>query len=174
MSTPPNPPPPPLVPPTGGGPAGSPAPMSWEAQYAAVTTPPVSPSTDPARRAGTALGWAIGAAVASGLALVVAVVAFVVAVGSGPAMGGGGLIEPLRGQVVGLPDGAALSGDRLERVLVDLEREWGAEDVRITCPETASVRVSTVIVCRGDIDGYEWTGAVLFEDSVGSFVVAEF
>ena len=58
--------------------------------------------------------------------------------------------------------------------VVDLQREWGVEEADISCPETTSVRVSTVVVCQGRLDGYEWTGAVFFEDSGGTFVVAEF
>ena len=33
--------------------------------------------------------------------------------------------------------------------------------------------VSTVVACTGDVDGYEWTGVVVFEDDAGSFAVIE-
>jgi hypothetical protein len=122
------------------------------------------------RTARTALGWAVGAAVGAFLAMAVAVVALLVAGGS---VADDYTYEPLRGEVVGLPDGSSLGGDRLERPLGDLLREQGAETVDLTCPGTASVTVSTAVVCTGDVDGYVWTGIVFFEDTEGTFVVLE-
>lgn len=123
-------------------------------------------------RAGLALGWAIGAAVAAGVAVVLAVIALVVSFSAGTFDDAS--YEPLSGQVPGLSDGATLSGDRLEYVLVNALRELGGEEVEIECPDTAAVSTSTLVVCRGDVDRYPWTGAVFFEDSEGRFVVAEF
>jgi hypothetical protein len=169
-----------LTPPSGPYPSAlAPVPptqpsRSWEAVYGQPTQRP-DDAAEARRTAGTAMGWAIGAAVAAGVAVVGALVAVLLSVGAiGGALDDPGSWEPLRGQVVGLSDGAALSGDRLEHVLVDLQRDWGAEDVQISCPDTSSVAVSTVVVCHGRIDDYEWTGAVLFADSAGTFVVAEF
>jgi hypothetical protein len=121
-------------------------------------------------KARTALGWAVGAAVGAFLAMAVAVVSLLAAGTSGQ---DDYAYEPMRAEVVGLPAGAALSGDRLEHPLVDLIREQGAESVDLTCPDTASVTVSTTVVCTGDIDGYVWTGVVFFEDTKGTFVVVE-
>ena len=126
------------------------------------------------RKAQTALGWAIGAAVGAGLALIGLLVVLVVD-GSG-GLGGAEedyYYETLRGEVVGLPAGSPLSGDRLERPIVDLLREYGIDEVEISCPDTPSVSVSTVVACTGGVDGYEWTGVVVFEDDKGSFAVIE-
>lgn len=80
--------------------------------------------------------------------------------------------EALRGQVTGMSDGGALPGARLEDVLVGALDDFGVE-AGITCPDTASVTVSTVVVCTGEVDGFAWTGVVVFEDEGGSFAVAE-
>jgi hypothetical protein len=121
------------------------------------------------RKARTALGWAIGATVGAFLAMLLAVGALVA--------DGSSLddytYEPLRGEIAALPDGAPLGSDRLEHVLVDLLREVGAEDLEVSCPDTASVTVSTAVVCTGDVEGSTWTGIVFFEDTKGTFVVVE-
>ncbi len=124
-------------------------------------------------RAATALGWAIGAAVAAGVAIILAVVALVVSAAGGGALDDGSY-EALAGQVSGFSGGAPLSGDRLEQVLENGIRDFGGDVTELDCPDTASVSTSSVVVCTGEVDGYAWTGAVFFEDSAGSFVVAEF
>lgn len=121
------------------------------------------------RKARTALGWAIGAAVVSALALVGMLLALVVA-GSGPADDYS--YEVLRGEVTGLSDGDALPGNRLEQVLGGALDDVGV-DGDVQCPDTRAVAASTVVVCSGDVDGYEWTGVVVFEDSSGRFAVLE-
>lgn len=121
------------------------------------------------RKARTALGWAIGATVGAFLAMAIAVAALLVSGSTGDDYG----YEPLRGEVVGLPVGSALGGDRLKRSLDDRLRELGAEDVDISCPDTAAVTVSTAVVCSGAVDGYDWTGIVFFEDTEGGYVVVE-
>lgn len=126
-------------------------------------------STQALRKARTALGWAIGAAVGAALALVGMFVALLVA---GSVSADDYSYEALRGEVTGLSDGGALPGDRLEQVLVGALDDVGVEG-DLTCPDTSAVSVSTVVVCTGDVDGYEWTGVVVFEDSSGSFAVAE-
>jgi hypothetical protein len=149
--------------PWGGPPAGSP----WAA------APPAEPGEAEAamRKARTALGWAVGAAVGAFLAMAVAL-ASLAAAGSG-AVDDEYSYDPLRSEVVGLPDGSALSGDRLERPLVDLLRSYGDEDVEVSCPDTAAVTISTAVVCTGAIEGSPWTGVVFFEDTEGTFVVLE-
>lgn len=140
--------------------------------FAFAPVPPAAANGSP--RSGVALGWAIGAAVASGIAVLLSVVAIVLA---GGAFAGGaadeGYYEPVRGQVVALPDGSALSGDRLEWAVDGAERDlgWTIED--LDCPDTPSVGRSSAVVCTGTIDGEDWTGVVFFEDSAGSFVVLE-
>ena len=90
------------------------------------------------RKARTALGWAIGATVGAVLAIVLAVVGLLIAGAS--AAEDAFAFEPLRGEVVGLPDGSPLGGERLEHQLVDLLREYGEEDIEISCPDTAPSR----------------------------------
>lgn len=126
------------------------------------------------RKARTALGWAIGAAVAAGLALLTAFVAVIIgAVSSDPYLDDSAFFESLRGEVVALPEGSALSGDRLEAALGNVLLDYYDEVDGLTCPDTASVRASTAIVCTAEIDTYPWTGVVFFEDAEGSFVVLE-
>lgn len=183
---------PPLVPPSPRSPAGwtatpsvaPPNAAGWPPGPPVQPTPPTwwSPSGsagDPAaaqalRTARTALGWAIGAAVGAGLALV-GLLGVLVLNGSG--IEGGAeddyVYETMRGEVVGLPEGSPLSGDRLERPIVDLLRGYGVEEAEVSCPDTPSVSVSTVVACTGEVDDYEWTGVVVFEDSQGSFAVVE-
>ena len=135
------------LPQPGYRPQGPPPPNPYPADGWPV--PPSQPDPAAAQRtARTALGWAIGATVGAFLAMAVAVVSLLAA-------------------------GAALSGDRLEHPLVDLLREQGADSVELSCPDTASVTVSTTVVCAGDIDGSAWTGVVFFEDTKGTFVVVE-
>lgn len=155
------------TPPQGWGPAPGPFP-GWSGP---------GHDTDAAqalRSARTALGWAIGAAVGAGIALVLCLVLIVTGgtgLGSMP-MEGDYYSETLRGEVVGVPDGSRLTGDRLEYVIGGLLDEYGI-DHDVSCPDTAAVTTSTVVVCRGEVDGYDWTGVVVFEDSAGSFAVLE-
>ena len=143
---------------------------SWPDGSSYALLPPAGPAgVDRTRgRANAALGWAIGATVAAVLAVLLAVVALVMVVG------GGGYYEPVRGEVVGLADGAALSGDRLEYAVDAAERDWGWVVEDLGCPDTPAVSTSTVVVCTGSVEGDDWTAAVLFEDSSGAFVLAEF
>ena len=141
----------------------------WQGWSGPVATD--SEAAQALRSARTALGWAIGAAVGAGLALVLCVVLLVTGFGSIP-MEGDYYGETLRGEVVGVSEGSRLDGDRLEDVVGGLLDDYGI-DHEITCPDTAAVTTSTVVVCRGDVDDFEWTGVVVFEDSVGSFAVVE-
>ncbi|MFQ6171280.1 hypothetical protein ACK8HX_06705 [Oryzobacter sp. R7] len=164
---------PPSMPPQHPGQTGPP---QWPAHpaYGPPGWGAPAPETESARAvrtARTALGWSIGAAVGAGLALVVAAVAAVA--GAGGALEDDYYYETLRGEVVGLPAGSRLDGDRLEKPLDDLLRDAGVSQVDIECPVTAAVTVSTVVVCRGTVDDYDWTGVVVFEDDEGSFAVIE-
>ena len=168
---------PPVVPPDWRPPESSTAP--YPGSFAPPTYPGgwsgAAPAGDPGealRKAGTALGWAIGAAVGAGLALVLVLVLIVVQVGSAPYEEGDYYSETLRGQVVGLAGGSNLGGDRLEYVIGGLLDEYEIEH-ELECPDAEAVTVSTVVVCRGEVDGYEWTGVVVFEDEAGSFAVVE-
>ena len=178
---------PPLVPPTpqptptptvpSGQLYGAPAWNQPSAAYSGWAQPqPIGEPEGQAalRKARTALGWAIGAAVAAGLALLTAFAAVIIgAVGSDPYLDDSAFFESLRGEVVALPEGSALSGDRLEAALGNVLLDYYDEVDGLTCPDTASVRASTAIVCTAEIDTYPWTGVVFFEDAEGSFVVLE-
>ncbi|PKW26830.1 hypothetical protein ATL31_1654 [Phycicoccus duodecadis] len=133
----------------------------------------VDPAVVAAReKAGTTMGWGIAGAVAGGLALLLSLVTFGMTVLGGGGMSDGGSYETIRGTIPGISDGGGLGGDRLARLLQDLEDDYGyAAD--ISCPDTALIEPSTVVVCHGTLDGYEWTGAVLFEDADGSFALVE-
>ncbi|HYN68338.1 MAG TPA: hypothetical protein VES93_15750 [Ornithinibacter sp.] len=122
------------------------------------------------RKARTALGWAVGASVGALLAMLLAVGSLLAVGGSSDDDYG---YEPLRSEVSGLADRAALGGDLLEDAVVDLLRSVGSVDVGVTCPDTEAVTVSTAVVCTGDVDGSAWTGIVFFEDTQGTFVVLE-
>lgn len=158
--------PPPAYPPPGYAAAYGYAPPAWGAPDGRGA----SDADAALRKARTALGWAIGATVGAALAMLLAVGALLL---GGSAAADDYAYEPLRGEIVGLPDGSTLSGDRLEHQLVDLLREVGAEDAEVSCPDTEAVTVSTAVVCTGDVDGYVWTGIVFFEDTEGTFVVVE-
>ena len=129
------------------------------------------------RKARTALGWAVGAAVGAFLALGLAVLALVVTVGTGSSEDTfeDATYAPLRDQVEGFEDGDALPGPVLVGRLRNLLADEGVSlrDIAVSCPDTASVTASTVVVCSGDVEGLQWTGVVFFEDREGSFVVLE-
>lgn len=180
-------PPTPPAPPTPADPPTTPAPSGYPYGAPGWNQPPAAysgwaqaqPGGEPEgqaalRKARTALGWAIGAAVAAGLALLTAVVAVVVgAAGSDPYLDDNVFFESLRGEVVALPEGSALTGDRLEAALGNVLLDYYDEVDGLTCPDTASVRASTAVVCTAELDTYPWTGVVFFEDAEGSFVVLE-
>lgn len=131
-----------------------------------------------ARRSRTALGWAIAGAVAGGLALVLSVVALLATLG--PMVGAmagdpedGDYYGSLRGQVTGIGAGSPLSGDRLAYTVRTLLLEDGFPVDGLQCGDTPDVQVSTVVACTGAVDGYDWTGVVVFTDATGGFSLLE-
>ena len=152
------------------GPAGGGPPPSWPPQPS-----PGHEAGEARSRAGVALGVAIGAGVLALLTLVVSVVALGVSVsGSGEDWTYDDYgYEPMRGRIAGHPDGGTLGGDRMAYAVEQLQADWGYE-ADIECPDSSGVSVSSVVVCRGVVDEWDWTGAVFFEDTEGGFVVAEF
>lgn len=175
------PPPPPAYPTAAGydpasGYAGPPWPQQPPTAWGAQPYAPTGTEAEPAlRKARTALGWAIGAAVGALLALGFAVLALVAVVGSSADTFEDAMYAPLRDQVEGFEDGDALPGPVLVGRLRDLLAEEGVSlrDIAVSCPDTASVTASTVVVCSGDVEGLQWTGVVFFEDGEGTFVVLE-
>ena len=129
------------------------------------------------RKARAALGWAVGAAVGALLALGFAALALVAAVGSGSAADTteDTTYGPLRDQLEEFEDGDALPGPILVGRLRNLLADEGVSlrDIAVSCPDTASVTASTVVVCSGEVENFQWTGVVFFEGREGSFVVLE-
>lgn len=114
-------------------------------------------------------GLAVTAIVLSGLALlgVLAMAAFVFV---GPIMGGAGYA--LSGEVTVVDKGASYS-DLQEALVTAIEDDGGSVD-EIVCPERSQVGQGLVTVCHGSVDGFDWTGIVVFEDDEGSFVLTEY
>jgi hypothetical protein len=111
---------------------------------------------------------AITAVVLSALALLVAVgigafIAVGVAAGPGP--------SALTGRVTPVDKGVA--GAELQGELSTIITNDGGSVDTITCPERSQVAQGLVTVCKGSVDGGDWTGVVVFEDDGGTFVLDE-
>lgn len=147
-------------------------PQAWapvqQTGYAAPL-PPGAPQQGfaPAPKAGN--GLALTAIVLSGLALlgVLAMAAFFFV---GPFMGGGSYV--LAGEVTVVDKGASHS-DLQESLVTAIEDDGGSVD-EIVCPERSQVGQGLVTVCHGSVDGFDWTGVVVFEDDEGTFIVTEY
>lgn len=113
-------------------------------------------------------GLAITAIVLSGLALlsVVAMAAFIF-VGSG---GSGGWV--LSGQVTVIDKGVTDVALQ-DSLVVAIEDDGGSVD-ELECPPHSQVGQGLVTVCHGSVDGWDWTGVVVFEDDKGTFIVTEY
>jgi hypothetical protein len=114
-------------------------------------------------------GLAITAIVLSGLALLT-VLAMAVFLFVGGMMGGSGYA--LTGEVTVVDKGASYS-DLQDALTAVVEDDGGSVD-EIVCPERSQVGQGLVTVCHGSVDGFDWTGIVVFEDDEGSFVVTEY
>lgn len=155
-------------PPTWQGPFAAPAPGQAAPQdaYAAHGQAWAPQAFTPAPRQRN--GLAITAIVLSGLALlsVLAMAAFLF---FGP---GGSGTWVLSGQVTPIDKGVtdvALQ-EALGRVIED---DGGSVD-ELECPVRSQVGQGLVTVCHGSVDGWDWTGVVVFEDDAGAFIVAEY
>ncbi len=119
----------------------------------------------------------MAAAVGALLALGFAVLALVATAGAGPSADTSEdtAYAPLRDQLEEFEDGDALPGPILVGRLRNLLADEGASlrDIAVSCPDTAAVTASTVVVCRGEVENFQWTGVVFFEDREGTFVVLE-
>ena len=183
----------PLVPPSQGHPSQQPhqaptvpplapaypyAAPAWPqppAAYSGWAQPQPAATLDPdaaLRKARTALGWAIGAAVGAFLALALAVVSMFMS-GAGLIGDEGMFYESLRGQVAGVTDGASLSGSDLERSMTTVLEDWYTDVEDLSCPDAQAVTTSTSVVCTAELDGFEWTGVVFFENADGAYVILE-
>ena len=113
-------------------------------------------------------GLAITAIVLSGLALlgVLALAAFIL-VGSGAS---GGWV--LSGEVTPIDKG--VTDVALQDSLASVIREDGGSVDKLECPPRSQVGQGLVTVCHGSVDGWDWTGVVVFEDDEGTFIVTEY
>ena len=127
---------------------------------------PYAPFT-PAPKGGN--GLAVTAIVMSALALL-AVVAMAAFFFVGPVMSGGGYV--LTGEVTVVDKGASYSALQ-DSLVAAIEDDGGSVD-EIVCPERSQVGQGLVTVCHGSVDGFDWTGIVVFEDDAGSFIVTEY
>ncbi|HEV7147417.1 MAG TPA: DUF4333 domain-containing protein, partial [Pedococcus sp.] len=112
-------------------------------------------------------GLAITAVVLSAVALLVAIVTavFVVAgISGGPS-------PALSGRVT--PTGTSVAGSDLQTELKRVITDDGGSVDTITCPDRSQVGQGLVTVCKGSVDGFDWTGIVVFEDDAGTFVINE-
>lgn len=113
-------------------------------------------------------GLAITAMVLSGLALlsVLAMAAFLFL---GPGGSGSwvlsGTVTPIDKGVTDLP---------LEEALGQVIEDDGGSVDELECPARSQVGQGLVTVCHGSVDGWDWTGVVVFEDDAGSFIVTEY
>jgi hypothetical protein len=112
-------------------------------------------------------GLAITAIVMSAVALLASlgVVAFIAV---GVAGGGSGV---LTGQVA--PAGGAVSSEVLVPALTTVIEDDEGSVEHMSCPDSSAVGQGLVTVCHGSVDGFDWTGIVVFEDSSGTFSLQE-
>ncbi|SDP60225.1 hypothetical protein SAMN04489867_3094 [Pedococcus dokdonensis] len=113
-------------------------------------------------------GLAVAAVVMSGLALL-GVLAIALFIGVGVASGGSPV---LTGEVNVVDKGASYS-DLQVALTTAVEDDGGTVD-EIVCPERSQVGQGLVTVCHGSVDGFDWTGVVVFEDEDGTFVLTEY
>jgi hypothetical protein len=182
MSVPPVPPNPFAPPGPGGPPAASqpaqapyPASPGWGGQ-----TQPISQWNQPAPAGQPAYlgqppprggrGLAITAIVLSSLALlgVLGLGGFLV-VGM---VSGAGMPYALNGSITVVDKG--VQGPDLEAELRRIVEDDGGFVDQVECPQRSQVGQGLVTVCHGSVDGYDWTGVVVFEDDDGSFILTEY
>lgn len=143
------------------------APVQQPAYAAPVPSAAPHQPFAPAPKGGN--GLAITAIVLSGLALlsVLAMAAFLIL---GPLMGGGHYV--LYGEVAA--SGGAVTDVVLQDALNSALEDEGSTVDELTCPGESKVGQGLVTVCHGSVDGFDWTGIVVFEDADGTFVVTEY
>lgn len=114
-------------------------------------------------------GLAITAIVLSGLALL-GVLAMAAIFVIGPLVGGGGYV--LYGEVD--PLGTSVSDVVLQEAIGTALEDQGSMADELECPAQSTVGQGLVTVCHGSVDGFDWTGVVVFEDDEGTFIVTEY
>jgi hypothetical protein len=86
--------------------------------------------------------------------------------------GPGGSSWALSGAVS--PSAGAVTSQVLEDELTTMLEDDGALVDELTCPATSAVGQGETTVCRGDVDGVDWIGIVVFEGDTGEFVLTEY
>ena len=151
-------------------PPGGPYPGPSHPAYPSPPAPPQQawPPQQPLGYAPPARGGlAIAAVVMSGLALLGVIgmgVFMVVGVAMGPSWALQGSITAINGEV---------AAAALERELTAVIEDDGGWVDALTCPATSPVSQGSVTVCHGEVDGFDWTGIVVFEDRDGSFTLTQ-
>lgn len=84
----------------------------------------------------------------------------------------GGAGWALSGEVS--PGSGTVTAQALEDELTTLLEDDGAVVDELTCPASSPVGQGEVTVCRGDVDGADWIGIVVFETDSGEFVLTEY
>ena len=109
-------------------------------------------------------GLAVTAIVLSALALlgVLGLGIFAVGASMGPSWVLAGKVEV---------SGASVAGADLEAALGEVIEDDGSLVDEIGCPDSSAVGQGLVTVCHGSVDGWDWTGVVVFEDAQGAFIV---
>ena len=113
-------------------------------------------------------GLAVTAIVLSGLALV-SVLAMAAFIFLAPGGSGGWVLS---GEVTPIDNG--VTDVALRDSLVSLIEDDGGSVDEIECPPRSQVGQGLVTVCHGSVDGWAWTGVVVFEDDDGTFIVTEY
>lgn len=145
---------------------GGPSPARPQGQYWAPPPPSMPQGYAAPPKRGNAL--AITAVVLSALALLVALGVGVAILVIGGSSGPGGALS---GQVT--PVGGAVASNDLQAELTKIITDDGGSVDTITCPTRSPIGQGLVTVCKGSVDGYDWTGIVVFEDAEGTFVLNE-
>ncbi|NYG06746.1 hypothetical protein BJ986_001233 [Phycicoccus badiiscoriae] len=104
----------------------------------------------------------------SGLALGVLAMGGFIAMSMSMSGGGGalkGAVHPLAQSV---------SAVVLQDTLTSTLENAGSSVDRLECPADSKVGQGLVTVCHGSVDGFDWTGVVVFEDDGGAFIVTEY
>lgn len=145
-------------------PASQPHPHPYPVPGQAWNQPAAPPYGAPPRQRN---GLAITAIAMSAVSLLASLgVAAFIAIGV--AGGGSGV---LTGRVA--PSGGAVANDVLVPALTSAIEDDGGSVGQITCPDSSAVGQGLVTVCHGSVDGFDWTGIVVFEDSSGTFSLQE-
>jgi hypothetical protein len=121
------------------------------------------PMYEPRRRDGLAIA-----------AVIMAALALLGVLGLGIATFVGSELAPswvLTGDVQ--PVNGSTTASALQHELTRLLEDDGSFVDDVTCPDSSPVDQGAVTVCHGQVDGWDWTGIVYFEDGGGAFTLVQ-